>query len=180
MPAGFDELVLGDLGLHILLFFRIFVICFWFVFFHVFDRGLVVASRRLEVAFLVHDRTDISQADTLIAVALVEVLEDVHGVSILEHSLRLLLFCHLTVHAGVSDVRHFNNLIESILEIIQLLAGGLVAKLDNATFIDFALGLDLIQCFIELDNALSDLKREPVLTPTTDDDEEEREESQEN
>ena len=92
----------------------------------------------------------------------------------------MLLFCHLTVHAGVSDVRHFNNLIESILEIIQLLAGGLVAKLDNATFIDLALGLDLIQCFIELDNALSDLKREPVLTPTTDDDEEEREESQEN
>ena len=84
------------------------------------------------------------------------------------------------MHTGVSDVRHFNNLIESILEIVQLLARGSIAELDNATFIDFALGLDLIQSFIELDDALGDLESELAHTPSTEDEDDDREDSQEN
>ena len=129
----------------------------WHVIFHVFDGGLVVASRGLEVALLVHDRTDVGQADTLLAVVVVEFLIDVQGVPVLEQSLRLLLFCHLAVHGGVSDVGRANDSVECVLEIIQLLARGSIGKLYDAIFIAFALGLNLIQSFVEVDDALSDL-----------------------
>ena len=84
------------------------------------------------------------------------------------------------MHGGVSDVRRFNNLIERILEMVQLPVGGFIAELDNATFIALASDLDLIQSFVEMDNALGDLLGEFTHTPPADEDEEDREEAQEN